>query len=497
MPKRSLNPGKERPQNAVERLNRAIDALFERTDSEPAQPDATIASLGSLAAMLRDLPRESFKARLKSEFEGRTSMASIAEPMSPPRAALRTMAAPRLTFKNAAKAIEFYTRALGAKENYRFQVGDSIPHAELFIGDSMIMLTEEWPEGGRYSIESLGQSPIWLTVSVPDVDSFVERAAAEGMKIVRPLHDEFYGHRDALLLDPFGYTWGVYTVREEMSLEEMHRRMQAMTKGPEGGQLEKGKAVGAVRPGFRMVTPYLVAEDAPALMDFAKRAFAAEETFRAETPKGIHGEVRIGDSMLMIGGGTPGKKFPDRLHPAALHVYVKDCDTVYRQALSAGATSMGEPRDQPYGERSAGVKDQSGNYWYIAAHQGGSHKPEGLNDVNPYLHPLRAEPLIMFLKRAFGGRELAKYATPDGVVHHAEIRIGDSVVEMGEAHDKYQPMPAMFYMYVPDCDAVYRQALAAGGKALQEPADQPYGDRTSAVTDAMGNTWYIATHLGL
>jgi PhnB protein len=424
-------------------------------------------------------------------------MASRAEPIRAATTAPRTMAVPRLTFKNAAKAIEFYTRALGARENYRFQVGDSIPHAELFIGDSIVMFTEEWPEGGRYSAETLGQSPIWLSVSVPDVDWFVERAAAEGMKVVRPPKDEFYGHRDALLLDPFGYTWGVYTVKEEMSVEEMHRRMQAMTQDRESGQPQKSKAVSAVRLGFRMVTPYLVAEDAPALMEFAKRAFAAKEMVRAEMPSGIHGEVRIGDSMLMIGGGLAGKKFSGTLHAAALHVYVKDCDTVYKQALAAGATSLDEPRDQEYGERSAGVKDLAGNFWYIATQKGESYKPEGLNDVNPYLHPLRAEPLITFLKRAFAGREVAKYASSDGVIHHAEIRLGDSVIEMGEAHGKYQPMPAMFYLYVPDCDMVYRQALAAGGKTLHQPADQPYGDRNGAVTDAIGNTWYIATRLGV
>ena len=111
------------------------------------------------------------------------------------------------------------------------------------------------------------------------------------------------------------------------------------------------------------------------------------------------------------------------------------------------------------------------------------------------MHPLRAEPVINFLKRAFGAREMAKYASPDGVVHHAEIRVGDSVVEMGEAHGKYEPMPAMFYLYVPDCDAVYRRALAAGATSIAEPADHPYGDRSGGVTDPFGNQWHIATHI--
>ena len=90
---------------------------------------------------------------------------------------------------------------------------------------------------------------------------------------------------------------------------------------------------------------------------------------------------------------------------------------------------------------------------------------------------------------------MAKHASPDGVVHHAVVRVGDSVVEMGEAHDKYEPMPAMFYVYVPNMDNVYKQALAAGATSFQEPTDQFYGDRNAGVQDPFGNKWYIATHI--
>jgi len=100
-----------------------------------------------------------------------------------------------------------------------------------------------------------------------------------------------------------------------------------------------------------------------------------------------------------------------------------------------------------------------------------------------------------FLKRAFGAEELGRHAAQDGVIHHLMLKIGTSYMEMGEAHGPYQPMQSMFYLYVPNCDAVYQRALAAGAKSIQEPADQPYGDRTSAVTDPFGNTWYIATHV--
>jgi uncharacterized glyoxalase superfamily protein PhnB len=210
---------------------------------------------------------------------------------------------------------------------------------------------------------------------------------------------------------------------------------------------------------------------------------------------GIHGETRIGDTRLMMGGGVPGREFAGKLMTAALHVYVEDTDSTYKKALQAGATSIGEPKDMEYGERGACVKDRFGNLWYIATAFGGSAVPKGVHSVNAYLHPLRAQPLIDFMKRAFGGQEIAKYASPDGVVHHAQVRVGDAVIEMGEANGIYQPMQSMFYVYGPDCDAMYRRALAAGATSRQEPADQPYGDRNAAVVDPFGNTWYVGTHV--
>jgi PhnB protein len=445
-----------------------------------------------IAADLRNLPSASFKARLKSELGGKKHMSTVAEPV----AAVRTTAAPRMAFRDPAKAIDFYKRALGAKEKFRFQVGDSIPHAELMIGDSPIDITGEWPEGGRFSAETLGNSPISLSVEVPDVDAFTEHAVAAGMKLVREPKDQFYGHRDATLLDPFGYSWGIYTVKEEMSAEEMHRRMKSMMHGPEGGDVSKKQtSVSPVPPGFRMVTPYLVAEDGLALLEFTKQGLGAEEIMRAVMPTGVHAEVRIGDTTLMMGGGLPGKKFTSSLHSHALHVYVEDADAVTKRAVAAGATLIDEPRDQEYGERSSTIRDKAGNFWYIATAQGRDFKPKGLFNVNPYLHPRRAEPVIHFLKRAFGAEEVAKYASPDGVVHHAVVKVGDSVLEMGEAHGKYEPMEAMFYLYVPDMEGLYRRALAAGATSFQEPTDQPYGDRNAGVKDAFGNKWYIATHI--
>jgi PhnB protein len=258
----------------------------------------------------------------------------------------------------------------------------------------------------------------------------------------------------------------------------------------------KAAAVNPIPAGYHTITPYLVALDAPGLIEFVKQTFGAEETFRTiGGAGGIHAEVRVGESMLMVGGGGPGLAWRGEPRLAALHVYVKDADAVYRRALEAGGVSIDAPADQEYGERSGSVKDPFGNYWYIATAKGEHYIPKGLHSVNIYLHAVGAPQVIDFLRLGLGGEELARYASPDGVVHHAAVRIGDSVVELGEAHGPYQPMVSMVYMYVPDVDALYQRALAAGASSISPPADQSYGDRTAGVKDAFGNHWYIATHV--
>src|SRR6516225_9065611 len=293
MTKRSLHPGSG-DQKKIEQLNKALDTMLARNDGRVAKVGADIEPLVRIAADLRNLPNASFKARLKSELGGQKHMSTVAEPVT----TARVTASPRLAFRDPAKAIEFYQRTLGAKEKFRFQVGGQIPHAELMIGDSAIDLAGEWPEGGRFSAETLGYSPVSISIQVPDVDAFAEHAVAEGMKLVRGPKDQFYGHRDATLQDPFGYTWAVFTVKEEMSVEEMHRRMKGLTEGPEGGKISESEKVGPIPRGFRMVTPYLVAADGLALLEFTKQGLGAEELERFVMPTGVHAEVQIGDTRL-------------------------------------------------------------------------------------------------------------------------------------------------------------------------------------------------------
>ncbi|GAC1360152.1 MAG: VOC family protein [Ktedonobacteraceae bacterium] len=118
-----------------------------------------------------------------------------------------------------------------------------------------------------------------------------------------------------------------------------------------------------VREGFQTVTPYLIAQDVDTLINFVKQAFGATEFSRTTgSAGGIHAEVKIGDSMVMIGGSASSGSMP-----AMIHLYMNDVDAVYKHALQAGATSIMEPADQPDGERRAGVQDAFGNQWYIGA----------------------------------------------------------------------------------------------------------------------------------
>ena len=137
---------------------------------------------------------------------------------------------PYLVVDGAAKAIDFYTKAFGATELMRMPApGDKIGHAEIKIGDSVVMLADAVTEMGHKSPRTLGGTPISLLVYVENVDSTVSGAVAAGAKIIRPVENQFYGDRMGTVTDPFGHQWYVATHVEDVSPEEMKRRMEAMT----------------------------------------------------------------------------------------------------------------------------------------------------------------------------------------------------------------------------------------------------------------------------
>ena len=121
-------------------------------------------------------------------------------------------------------------------------------------------------------------------------------------------------------------------------------------------------------------------------------------------------------------------------------------------------------------------------------------KPDGYSTVSPYLVVSGAQRVIDFLTRTFDATRLRRYDMPDGSIMHAEVRIGNTVVMLGDAGSEWPPVPAFLHVYVDDVDATYQRALAAGGVSVQEPqrkGDDP--DRRGGVKDPGGNTWWIAT----
>jgi len=243
------------------------------------------------------------------------------------------------------------------------------------------------------------------------------------------------------------------------------------------------------------VTAYPIVPDVPALIAYLSQVFGATEKLRVVgSAGGYHAEVQIGDSALMIGGGGPDVAWKGDARPMAFHIYVPDTDATYRRAL-AGGESLQAPADQDWGERTAHVKDPAGNCWYIATFKGANYFSAGAPTVQPFLQPLRSEPVIAFLAGAFGATESGRATAPDGAILHTTLKIGNSSLELIDAVGIYQPMPGMFYLYVADADAVYARALECGAEAISAPADQPYGDRTCTVRDSMGNTWCIAARL--
>jgi PhnB protein len=135
---------------------------------------------------------------------------------------------PYLIVNNAVSAIEFYKRIFGATELMRMPMPDGrLGHAELKIGDSTVMLADEHPEADAHSPHSIGGSPVSMLLYVEDVDGVFAEAVAAGARVLKPIQDQFYGDRSGTLTDPFGHKWTIATHKEDVSPEEMKRRMAA------------------------------------------------------------------------------------------------------------------------------------------------------------------------------------------------------------------------------------------------------------------------------
>jgi uncharacterized glyoxalase superfamily protein PhnB len=123
------------------------------------------------------------------------------------------------------------------------------------------------------------------------------------------------------------------------------------------------------------------------------------------------------------------------------------------------------------------------------------HVPNGFHTVTPFILVKHADRVIDFLQRAFGASEIYRLKHEDGTVWHAQVKIDDSMIMLGDVQDQYPSMPSSIFLYLPDADAAYQSALKAGGISIMPPEDQFYGDRSGGVRDPVGNMWWIGTHI--
>lgn len=246
---------------------------------------------------------------------------------------------------------------------------------------------------------------------------------------------------------------------------------------------------------------YPIVQDVPGFVAFLKSVFGPSHPIKEKqlvvgSAGGYHGEVQIGDTLLMMGGGAPKLSWEGESAPMAFHIYVPDVDAAYTRAIAAKAKSLQPPKDREWGERTADVKDPFGNNWYIATFQGATYHSEGAPTIQPYLHPTKAARLIDFIVNAFDAEETGR-AEENGSILHTTIKIADGAIELTDATNEYPPMPGTFYLYVPDVDASYKKALDAGATSIYPPTNHDYGDRGAGVKDPFGDTWYLGTPIAM
>lgn len=523
--------GEPRHAAGLEELQAAVGALPERL--EP---------LAALAQELTDLPADGFRSNLKAELERRAIMSSTAKPaleksrVTPVPEGYHT-ASPYLVVRGAARAIDFYKNAFGATEVMRLRMPDgNIGHAEIQIGDSVIKLSDEFPEYGAVSPQSLGGTSVIVHLYTEDTDALLARAAAAGATITSPAADRDYGERSGMLTDPFGHKWSISTHLETLTFEQYQQRHAAGTLAGSGeGAARRAAMSGSfVRPGFHTVGVYLTVSGGLKALDFYKRAFGAVETeaMRFVDPSGrvAHSEITIGDSGIMISDESADYNRYAPQHfggsPVRIHLYVEDVDAVAAQAIAAGARAIRPVADQFYGYRSGQLQDPFGHLWILSsriedisteeverraaefakrrAEASATEQPaatggtipgrEGYTAVTPYITVRRGDELVDFVKNVLGATETFRSAGGSGGGIHVETRIGNSMVMIGSAPN-VEERPAALHVYVEDVDAAYRKALEAGATSLGEPTDHEYGERGASVKDVSGNFWYLARSL--
>lgn len=297
---------------------------------------------------------------------------------------------PQLVVKDVDAAVDFYVKAFGATKNYSMPGPDGKSlHAELKIGDSIVMLDEEMQ--GSKSPLSLGGTPATLMLYVASADTTFAAATAAGAKVELPLDDQFWGDRYGQVIDPFGHRWAITTHIEELTAEQTQQRA-AIVFAPPDKKAKKAKpgktpaepawkkiagapAKGPIPEGYHSINIALVVPRAAETIDYYKTAFGAIETERMPSPDGkvMHATLEIGTSKLMLGDEFPdmGSKSAVTLGgtPMNIHFYVPDADAQFNKATGAGGKVMMPMADMFWGDRYGVITDPAGLMWGIATHK--------------------------------------------------------------------------------------------------------------------------------
>jgi len=312
-------------QPLIDQLDGAIAELLANPGATPASVDASIVELLRIAHDLRDLPTPEFKASLRADLEGKAQVSAKAAVFRP---GFRTVT-PYLV-PPGPEFLDFLKNVFNAEETERTPAGPGRFHAEFRIGDSMLMV----------GVGSGRTMPVGLELYVPNADEVFKRAIDAGSRELQPVMDAHWeeGLRFGCVEDPAGNQWVIAT----------HR-------GSGGSHTPEGR---------NSLTASFFAAGASRLVEFIKEAFDANEIHRYEWPGGLYASMRIGDSVVGVSEVSNHEWM--RPLPATTYLYVPDCDALYEKALRAGATSIAEPTDHDYGDRSGGVRDAWGNVWYMA-----------------------------------------------------------------------------------------------------------------------------------
>jgi uncharacterized glyoxalase superfamily protein PhnB len=327
----------------IDQLDNAVQAMLARPDARPEtfrdDFDPGVAALLEIAGDLRDLPREDFKVRLRTELERSSQMENAAKQVISSDASKEAETAssgfhtiaPYIIVPRAGGFIEFLKGAFAGAERFRVPIEGSefIMHAEVAIGNSVIELAD--------ANEQIPAAPMAIHLYVDDADAVFARAIQAGATSIYEVGDHVSGDRQGAVRDPFGNLWYIAMI-------------QGWTPGPEG---------------VPSVQPYLHLRGAEKMIPFLESAFGGVVQGHVPTsPEGhvLHATVQIGDNTLEL-DEAHGEFQP---MPCHLHLHVNDADGMYARALRAGATSIDAPSDKPYG-RSGGVKDPFGNSWYMTS----------------------------------------------------------------------------------------------------------------------------------